>query len=898
MRTNDIRKRFLKFFEKRGHVIVPSDSLVPTLDPTLLFTGAGMNQFKDMLVGKGKLEFTRATSCQKCLRTGDIDNVGKTSSHHTFFEMLGNFSFGDYFKKEAIQWAWEFLLEELKLPRDRLCASVYEKDEEAYEVWEKTVGLPITKIYRFGEKENFWPSNAPSQGPNGPCGPCSEIFYDQGEAVGCGRKDCQPNCPHCERFVEVWNLVFVQYDRKDLGVLDPLGHKGIDTGMGLERIARVMQGVYSNFDIDIFTPIIKNLEEVLGVRYHPEAEEGRLLRRIADHMRAVVFCISDGVLPSNEGRGYVERRLLRRALRDAMQMDLERASLYKLVPVIVDVMEEPYPEVKQRRENIASIIKNEEERFLDTYSQGIHRLEEVVERLEKGGIKVLPGEEAFRLYDTYGFPFESTQAYCQSRGISVDISSFEKYMEERVKLSRVTSGITQAVFDVGPIAQLKEVYQGTEFLGYKGGRVEAQVIGIISEEQLINSAEKGQTVQVVLDRTPFYGEAGGQIGDTGFLKAKGVLLEVVDTKKAEDFIVHHAKVIKGKIAPGDNLTCEVDLERRAGISRSHTATHILHHVLRKVLGEHAEQAGSLVAPDRLRFDFNHFQALRAEELARVEDLVNEKILEDSPVKAEEMTQEEAKGRGAIALFGEKYGERVRLVNIGDYSLELCGGIHLRRTGEIGLFKVLGEGSVAAGIRRIEAHTGPAALKKIRQREAVLQELTGTLKAKEEGLIERVEGLLKEIKRLEKELVKLKEEKLKLVVSAGPGRVAEAMGITRFRNFEDVSGVKIATAMREGATVEDLRKEADSLRAQYPSIAIVLASAENGRVVMITSLSQDLVKKGLHAGEIAKDVAKLIGGGGGGKPDMAQAGGILADKLDEALDYSFKVIKEKVQDTSL
>lgn len=902
MKTNDLRERFLKFFEKKGHVIVRSDSLVPTHDPTILFTGAGMNQFKDQLLGRGKLEYARATSSQKCLRTGDIDNVGKTASHHTFFEMLGNFSFGDYFKKEAILWAWEFLLKELKLPPERLYASVYTDDDEAYEIWEREVGLPAPKIFRYGEDENFWPANAPSQGPNGPCGPCSEVFYDQGEELGCGRDDCNPNCEHCERFVEIWNLVFVQYDRKGPGVLEPLGHKSIDTGMGLERMARVMQGVRNNFDIDIFVPIINELQDILRTKY-PGDDKGALFRRIADHMRAVVFCISDGVLPSNEGRGYVERRLLRRAVRDAMQLGLEKASLYKLVPVIAHTMEVPYPELRERRENIARIIKNEEERFLHTYYQGMRRLEEIGAALKKEGKKVFPSEEAFRLYDTYGFPIEGTAAYCAEEGFSFDESGFEKYMEERVRLSRVTSGIAEAIFDAGPIAQLKEKFKGTEFLGYVGGRAVARVVGIMVNGQMVDKAGKGQSVVIVLNRTPFYGEAGGQVGDTGDLRGpllelvntksgevrymrlpgmrRDFLLEVVDTKRAEDFILHHAKVIKGEVYVGDTLSCEVDLERRSGISRSHTATHILHYVLRQVVGRHAEQAGSLVAPDRLRFDFNHFQALRKDEVSRIEDLVNEKIIEDSVVGAEEMSLDEAKGRGAIALFGEKYGEKVRLVNIGGYSKELCGGIHLKRTGEVGLFKIVGEGSVAAGIRRIEALTGPAAVRAIREKEHTIEELSRILKVQESGLVERVKGLLDEIRSLEKEIKRLKE--------GGLDKAASEL-INRAR---EVSGVKIVTEKLEGARAEDLRRAADTLKAQAASIAIVLAAMQDGAVVIITSLSKDLVKRGLHAAEIARDVAKVVGGGGGGRADMAQAGGKHPEKIDEALDYSFRLIKEKV-----
>lgn len=866
--------------------MVPSDSLVPTLDPTLLFTGAGMNQFKDMLLCKGELEFTRATSCQKCLRTADIDNVGKTSSHHTFFEMLGNFSFGDYFKKEAIQWAWEFLVEDLRLAPERMSVSIYKDDEETFGVWNKTIGLPPDKILRFTEKENFWPSNAPSLGPNGPCGPCSEIFYDQGEKVGCGRSDCQPNCPHCERFVEVWNLVFVQFNRVGEMKLEPLEHKSIDTGMGLERIARIMQGVHNNFEIDVFIPIIKNIEEILGKRYIPYQEggratpdEGRLFRRIADHMRAVIFCISDGVLPSNEGRGYVERRLLRRAVRDAMTLSgLEEAALYKLVPTITEVMQTPYPEVRQRRDNIARIIKNEEEKFLSTYHQGIQRLEEVVAGLKKTGVNILSGEEAFRLYDTYGFPLESTVDYCESVGLKVDTHGYEKYMKDRMSLSRSTSGLVPAVFDVGPIAQLKETAKATEFLGYTGGTAEAQVIGIIKDDTLLSKARKGEEVQVVLDRTSFYGEAGGQVGDTGYLIGDGVKLEVLDTKRAEDFILHHVKVLEGELTPGIRLQCQVNLERRKAISRSHTATHLLHHVLRKVLGDHAEQAGSLVAPDRLRFDFHHFQALTKEELTRVEDMVNERIRENAPVAVEELSIEEARKRGAIALFGEKYGERVRLVDIGGYSKELCGGIHLHRSGEVGLFKLVSEGSAAAGIRRIEALTGPAALQKIRETEAVLERLSTTLKVPEGAVLQRVEAMLGEIKRLEKGTL---GDQLRDFVAEG-----------LIKEAKEVNGVKVIAQKLEALGVNDLRRVIDYIK-PLPSVAVMLGTKEDGRAVLIVYMSKNLVKKGLNASEIVKDVARIIGGGGGGRADLAQAGGKDVEKLDEALEYSFKLIKEKV-----
>ncbi|MGR3303633.1 MAG: alanine--tRNA ligase, partial [Candidatus Scalindua sp.] len=514
METNVIRRKFLSFFEKKGHSLFPSDSLVPEDDPTLLFTGAGMNQFKDMFMGKGTLGVKSATTCQKCIRTGDIENVGKTPMHHTFFEMLGNFSFGDYFKLEAIEMAWEFMLNEMKLPEERLSVSVYLEDEESYNIWLKKIGIPKNKIYRFGEKENYWPASAPSDGPNGPCGPCSEIFYDRGKDVGCKRKECAPDCD-CERFVEVWNLVFTQFDRRDGGVLEPLPNKNVDTGMGLERMASVIQGVSTNFEIDIFKPIIQNISEITEVKYDSQTENGKLMNRIADHIRAIIFCISDGVLPGNEGRGYVERRLLRRAVRDGLKLGKEECFLYKLVPIIADVMHEAYPEIKQRRENIARIIKNEEERFHATLFMGNKRLDELMEGLRRSGQKRLSGQDAFQLYDTFGYPFEMTKSILEESGLTVDESGFEREMEKQREQARSSTQMTGNIFDEGPIGIIKETTKETIFLGYENCETESKVIGLITNEQLVDSAETGQEIHIVLDQTPFYAEAGGQVGDTG-----------------------------------------------------------------------------------------------------------------------------------------------------------------------------------------------------------------------------------------------------------------------------------------------------------------------------------------------------------------------------------------------
>ena len=881
METNVIRRKFLSFFEKKGHSLFPSDSLVPGNDPTLLFTGAGMNQFKDMFLGKGTLGVKSATTCQKCIRTGDIENVGKTPMHHTFFEMLGNFSFGDYFKLEAIEMAWEFMLNEMKLPEKRLSVSVYLDDEESYDIWLKKIGIPEDKIYRFGEKENFWPANAPSDGPNGPCGPCSEIFYDRGEDVGCGRKECAPDCD-CERFIEVWNLVFTQFERRDGGVLEPLPNKNVDTGMGLERMASVMQGVSTNFEIDIFKPIIQNISEITEVKYDSQTENGKLMNRIADHIRAIIFCISDGVLPGNEGRGYVERRLLRRAVRDGLKLGKEECFLYKLVPIIADVMHEAYPEIKQRRENIARIIKNEEERFHETLFIGNKRLDELMEGLRRSGQKALSGQDAFQLYDTFGFPFEMTKSILGESGLTVDESGFENEMQMQRERAKVSSQMKGNIFDEGPIGIIKETTKETIFLGYENCETESKVIGLIINEQLVESADAGQEVHIVLNQTPSYAEAGGQVGDTGIVQTKNSKVEISNTKKSNDIIVHIGKVVEGKIRANENVTCVIDKERRAAIRRNHSATHLLHYTLRQVVGQHAEQSGSLVAPERLRFDFHHFEGIKEDEIARIEELMNERIMENAPVITEEMALDKARKAGATALFGEKYGENVRVVSIVDYSQELCAGTHVSNTGEIGLFKITSESSIAAGIRRLEAVTGNDALARIRQKEKTLDRLCNVLDVQENMAVQRAEELMLQIRDLRKDVQKAKKEG------------AREYSSELIANAREISGVKIITEVIEGADIGDLRKTVDSLKESLGSVAIVLGTTENGKVTLLTSLSNDLVKKGLHAGNIARDIAKIVGGGGGGRADMAQAGGQLPDKINEAIDLGFRIIQEKIE----
>lgn len=880
MNTGEIRNKFLTFFEKKSHVIWPGDSLVPQGDATLLFTGAGMNQFKDMFLGKGRLNIKRATTCQKCLRTGDLENVGRTASHHTFFEMLGNFSFGDYFKRETIAWAWEFLVQELRLPEEKLFVSVYKDDPESYEIWEKHIRILKSKIYSYGENDNFWPANAPAQGPNGPCGPCSEIFYDQGAGVGCGREECEPACD-CDRFVEIWNLVFTQFDRKEDGRLEPLPNKNVDTGMGLERMARVMQGVPTNFDIDIFAPVIKSIEDITHLRYHDKKENAVCMRRIADHVKASIFCIADGVLPGNEGRGYVERRLLRRAIRDGAQLGLKECFLYKLVPIISDLMQDYYPDIKQRRENIARIIKSEEEKFLETLELGTVRLKELMDTMQKNKIKELPGKEAFKLYDTYGFPLDMTELILKEHGFSMDSAGVEVELKRQRMQARSSSSMTGQVFDAGFLGKIKEISKGTTFLGYEKDSCRARIIAIVQGDHLIEKAEAGSEVSIVLDQTPFYGESGGQIGDTGILESEGSHICITDTKKNDSFIIHIGKITKGIVRTGDMIDARIDTHRRGLIKRNHTATHVLHWVLRNVIGRHAEQAGSMVSPDRLRFDFHHFSSLTKEEINRIEDLVNEKIMENALVSVKEQTLQEARNAGAVALFGEKYEERVRMVSIGDFSKELCGGTHINNTGEIGPFRIVGESSVAAGIRRIEAITGISALTRDREKEEIVQELCGILNACEEDLSSKTQELLNEVKKLHKELHKQKQKELLEKI--------DSLSVTA----KEVSGVNIITKRIDNASADDMRRTADMLMKSEKETAVALGSVLNGRVIVIISLSTGLASRGLHAGSISKEVAKIVGGGGGGRPEMAQAGGQVVGKLDEALDFAEMLFSKEI-----
>jgi alanyl-tRNA synthetase len=879
VKTDDIRESFLRFFEERGHTRLASDSLVPANDPTLLFTGAGMNQFKDEFQGKGRAKagLRRACTSQKCFRADDLDKVGVTAAHHTFFEMLGNFSFGDYFKREAIEWAWDLLLGVYRFDPARLAVSVYEHDDEAYAIWRDVVHVPEGRVYRFGEHENYWPADAPSKASAGTlCGPCSEIFMDYGASVGCRRPECAPSCG-CGRYVEVWNLVFQQFMKQEDGRIEPLPTKNIDTGAGLERVAAVLQGVASDYETDLFVPIVRQIVELTG--HQPKAGADRVrIHRMADHVRGAVFCVGDGVLPGNKGRGYVLRRILRRAIRDGHELGMGEPFLYRLVPTVVEVMKQPYPELLARRENLARILKAEEESFLGTVARGSAVLAERIEQVRGSGACELSAQVAADLWDTYGFPIEMTEQICAESGLKVHRAAFAEAMAERQAGSKGGEQFGQ-VFDTSALAQAKLATQPnvieTDLEEREAGRGWGFIQAIVAGESVVEEADEGSSVIILMDHTPFYGESGGQVGDKGTIRTATGLVEVEDATRDGDYIVHHGRVVRGKIQtsvrPNNPASLEVDTGRRDAIRRNHTATHLLHWALRTVLGQHAEQAGSLVAPDRFRFDFTHFAPLTPQELERVEELVNQRVLENAEVVARTTTLAEAKAAGAMALFGEKYGDRVRIVSVGDFSKELCGGTHASRTGDIGLFKITSEAGVAAGVRRIEAVTGEAAYRRVVELEAQLGRLAEVLKTPRERLVERAKELVEETRQLARELEKAKRQSF---AGAGGGP---------FEEKARVGDAVVIAGILEGVKADDLRLACDQLRKKHPSVAILLGTRDSSAANLLCAVSADLVKRGLHAGNVVKEAAKHIGGGGGGRPDLAQAGGKKPDALQAAVD---------------
>ncbi|MBF7082165.1 alanine--tRNA ligase [Desulfallas sp. Bu1-1] len=876
MKGQEIREKFLRFFESKGHKILPSASLIPHNDPSILWTAAGMVPFKPYFTGAAKPEVLRVTTCQKCLRTPDIDSVGRTARHHTFFEMLGNFSFGDYFKKDAIPWAWEFVTEHLGLEAERLWITIYLDDDEAFEIWHKDVGVPENRIVRMGKDTNFWEIGV------GPCGPCSEIYYDLGEERGCGLPDCAVGCD-CDRYLEIWNLVFIQFFRDEEGNYTPLKNKGIDTGMGLERVASVLQNVKTNFDTDLFRDIMDFTGELTGKPYGTGAEYDLALKVIADHSRAVTFAVADGALPSNEGRGYVLRRLLRRAVRFGRVLGMEEPFLYRVAGAVIDKMGNAYPELVKNRELVTRVIKTEEERFGETLAQGTEIINRLIREARQSGKNYIDGEQAFRLYDTYGFPMELTREIAEENDLTVDEEGFTRAMEKQRERARSARQETEYLSE--KTARLKNILEQvgeTVFTGYDTLATKSKIRAIFVGDEQVDQAGAGQEVELILDITPCYAEAGGQVSDHARITAESTEVAVEEvTRPVEGLHLHRGRVLSGILRVNDEVEVQVDRRRRMNIARNHSATHLLHKSLKEVLGGHVNQAGSLVAPDRLRFDFTHYAAIEPDELARIEKMVNEAILSNLKVETFESTLDEARGMGAAALFEEKYGDRVRVVKMGDFSLELCGGTHVQSTSEVGMFKLLSESSVGSGLRRVEAVTGEGAMDYLRAKEEQLNLIAKTVKAAPHELVHRVETLVQELRELEKEAETLRAKLARYEVQSMLDR------------SRDIAGIKVLAARSGAADMDSLRAMLDLLWDKIGSGVIVLGAAVNGKVNLVAGVSKDLVAKGLHAGKLLKEIAPLVGGGGGGRPDMAQAGGKNPAGLEAALDKVYALVESAV-----
>jgi len=874
MTGSEIRELFLKFFEENSHTRVKSSSLIPKSDPTLLFTNAGMVQFKDVFLGLDKRSYNRATSSQKCVRAGgkhnDLENVGHTARHHTFFEMLGNFSFGDYFKKEAIEFGWKLMTEVYMLPVEKLWVTVFEDDDEASELWQKVIGLPEGKVLRMGEKDNFW-----SMGDTGPCGPCSEILIDQGEEFNCGKETCAPGC-ECDRYLELWNLVFMQFDRDSSGKMTPLPNPSIDTGMGLERITAVLQGVKSNYETDLLRGVISNVEEISGKNYGDNADDDVSMRVIADHARAVTFLISDGVFPSNEGRGYVLRRILRRAVRHAKMLGIEEPCLYKITNRVKEIMKDAYPELEENIAFVADVVKNEEERFFETIDRGLELLKVEIDKHKAE--KIIPGDVVFKLYDTFGFPVDLTEDIAGEEGLVLDLAGFEKEMDrQRTQSRKAWKGDAEG--ELEPI--YKEFVSGgltSIFTGYDKISDTGQIKALIKNGVLVDSAEEGDEVELIADQTPFYGESGGQVGDRGTIEAEKGIAQVSDTKKPlPGIIVHHAVIKKGTLWVGDKVELKVDKILRHGVESHHSSTHILHAVLREVLGTHVGQAGSLVAPGRLRFDFTHHSSIDSKDLRKMEEIINERIRWDDNVVIEtDVSYDDAIKRGAMAFFEEKYGDKVRVVSIGDYSVELCGGTHLDSSGEAGLFKIVSEGASSAGVRRIDALAGKSAWDFMRGKEDTLNEASQLLRVPDSDVISRLKKLLEENESVKTELNTYKNKAL----SEKAGDLMD--------NIKDVNGTKVLSAEISGADAGQLRKVWDDVKSKLDSGIAVLGSRADGKAYILIGVTKDLTKK-YHSGNMVKELAPIIGGRGGGKPDLAQAGGDNPDNLDQALNKAFDLV---------
>ncbi len=868
---------FLDYFAQRGHKVVPSSSLVPKNDPTLLFTNAGMVQFKSVFLGEEIRDYNRATTSQKCVRAGgkhnDLENVGHTARHHTFFEMLGNFSFGNYFKKDAIGYAWDFLTTVVRLPKEKLWVTIYKDDDEAFQLWQDVAKVPENRIVRLGEKDNFW-----QMGDTGPCGPCSEIIIDQGPEVGCKKHDCAVGCD-CDRYLEIWNLVFMQYNRDSAGTLTPLPKPSIDTGLGLERLAAVVQGVRSNFETDLFQSIIKQIAALAGVPYHKDEQADISYQVIADHLRSMTFLISDGVLPSNEGRGYVLRRIIRRAIRYGKLIGINTSFLYKLIGTIVDEMRQAYPELVDSREHVAKVVLLEEERFATTLDSGLALLNQTVEELKASDKKVIPGPLLFKLYDTFGFPLDLVADMARDLHMTLDEEGYRQAMQEQREKARA-AWIGTGDEKVSPVyKELAASIGKIIFLGYDTLEENAEVIAIIKDTTKTQSAQEGEEVEIILNQSPFYAASGGQVGDKGEILGEAAKFEVSDTvKPVENIIVHKGKIKRGTFKIGDAVLAKVEAADRADTARHHTVTHILHAVLRSVLGDHVKQAGSLVTPDRLRFDFTHYAALTEREKERIEELVNERIIENHPVETAVMNIEHAVASGAMALFDEKYGDIVRVVSVQDVSKELCGGTHTHASGDIGLFKIISESGVAAGVRRIEALAGRRAYLQIKKEERNIQEIAHLLKASDADITTRVEKLVSQLKEAEKELERLKH---KMQSSQADDVIAGAV---------EIDGIKSLAKRIDGLEQKELRDFGDKLRDKLGSGILALGSSKDGKVSLIVMVSKDLTTR-YHAGKIIKDMAAILGGTGGGKPDMAQSGGKDPEKLDAALEALYTIIKD-------
>ncbi len=873
--VNELRKMFLEFFESKGHLAMKSFSLVPHNDNSLLLINSGMAPLKPYFTGQEIPPRRRVTTCQKCIRTGDIENIGKTARHGTFFEMLGNFSFGDYFKHEAIAWTWEFLTEVVGLDPERLYPSVYLEDDEAFEIWNKEVGIPAERIFRFGKEDNFWEHGS------GPCGPCSEVYYDRGEKYGCGKPGCTVGCD-CDRYIEVWNNVFTQFDNDGKGHYSELEQKNIDTGMGLERLAAVVQDVDSIFDVDTICALRNKVCEISGKEYQKEYKWDVSIRIVTDHIRSATFMISDGIMPSNEGRGYVLRRIIRRAARHGRLLGIEGTFLAELGKTVIEGSRDGYPELEEKKEFIFNVLTQEENKFNKTIDQGLSILADMEEEMVRSGAKSLNGRDAFKLYDTYGFPLDLTKEILEEKGFAVEEESFQAAMKEQKDKARAARKVTNYMGADVTVYESIDPSITTVFVGYDKLVHESEITVLTSETEIVEALTDGETGTVIVEETPFYATMGGQCADTGVIVCGDGEFQVEDTVKLLGGKVGHiGRVVRGMLKTGDAVTLKVDEENRADTCKNHSATHLLQKALRTVLGTHVEQKGSFVNGDRLRFDFSHFSAMTAEELKQVEKIVNEKIMEGIPVETKVMGLEEAKKIGAMALFGEKYGESVRVVQMGDFSTELCGGTHVSNTGSIMLFKILSESGVAAGVRRIEALTGKGVLHYYADMERILHEAAGRVKASPAELVQKLDHMLAEMKSLQSENESLKSRAAK-----------EALGDV-MNQVVEVKGVKLLAAKVSGVDMNGLRDLGDQLKAKLGEGVIVLISDYEGKVNMVAMATEGAMEKGAHAGNLIKGIAPLVGGGGGGRPGMAQAGGKKPEGIDQALSEAPGVLEAQL-----